>query len=123
MLTLIAVRDRRQESVRDLLRARGDVRTNVLSARHRLSKFLLRQGRRYRDGSTLKAGHWSWIRSQKMDEPHDQIVLDHYIAALQALQEQLKALDAHVQEAAREAAYAPMVAQLCVLRGIDVLSA
>lgn len=95
----------------------------MLSARHRLSKFLLRQGRRYREGSTWKAGHWSWIRSQKMDEPHDQTVLDHYIAALEALQEQLKALDAHVQEAAREADYAPMVAQLCVLRGIDVLSA
>ena len=123
MLTLVAVPDRRQESVRDLLRARGDVRKNVLSARHRLSKFLLRQGRRYREGSTWKAGHWSWIRSQKMDEPHDQTVLDHYIAALEALQEQLKALDAHVQEAAREADYAPMVAQLCVLRGIDVLSA
>jgi transposase len=123
MLTLITVPDRRQESVRDLLRARGDVRKNVLSARHRLSKFLLRQGRRYREGSTWKAGHWSWIRSQKMDEPHDQTVLDHYIAALEALQEQLKALDAHVQEAAREADYAPMVAQLCVLRGIDVLSA
>lgn len=123
MLTLITVPDRRQESVRDLLRARGDVRKNVLSARHRLSKFLLRQGRRYRDGSTWKAGHWSWIRAQEMPEPYDQTVLDHYIEALEALQEQLKTLDAHVQDAARELDYAPMVAQLCVLRGIDVLSA
>jgi transposase len=123
MLMLITVPDRRQESVRDLLRARDDVRRNVFSARHRLSKFLLRQGRRYRDGSTWKAAHWSWIRSQKMDEPHHQTVLDHYIAALEGLVEQLKALDRHVQEAAREADYAPMVAQLSVLRGIDVLSA
>jgi hypothetical protein len=65
MLTLIAAPDRRQESVRDLLRARGDVRKNVLSARHRLSKFLLRRGRRYREGSTWKTGHWNWIRSPR----------------------------------------------------------
>lgn len=123
MLTLITVPDRRQESVRDLLRARGAVRKNILSARHRLRKFLLRQGCRYRDGSTWKTGHWQWIRSQAMSEPYDQIVLNHYIEALEALQEQLKALDAHVQDAAREPDYAPMVAQLCVLRGIDVLSA
>lgn len=123
MLTLITVPDRRQESVRDLLRARGDVRKNVLSARHRLGKFLLRQGRRYRDGANWGTGHWRWIRSQTMTEACDQIVLTHYIEALEALQEQLKVLDAHVHDAASEADYAPMVAQLCVLRGIDVLSA
>lgn len=123
MLTLITVPDRRQESVRDLLRARGDVRKNVLSARHRLGKFLLRHGRRYRDGSTWKAGHWRWIRSQTMSEPYEQIVLNHYIGALEALQGQLRTIDAQVHDAAREPDYAPMVAQLCVLRGIDVLSA
>jgi transposase len=123
MLTLITVPDRRQESVRDLLRARDDVRRNVLSARHRLGKFLLRQGRRYRDGANWGTGHWQWIRSQTMAEPCDQIVLKHYVEALEARQEELKALDRHVQEVALQPDYAPMVAQLCVLRGIDTLSA
>lgn len=123
MLTPITVPDRRQESVRDLLRARGDVRKNVLSARHRLSKFLLRHGRRYREGSTWGTKHWQWIRSQKMTEPYDRVVLDHYIVALETLQEQLKMIDARVQAAASEPDYSPLVAQLCVLRGIDVLSA
>lgn len=123
MLTLIIVPDRRQESVRDLLRARDDVRKNVLSARHRLSKFLLRQGRRYRDGTNWASGHWQWIRSQVMAERCDQIVLKHYIATLEDRQEELKALDAHILEAAQEPDYAPWVSQLCVLRGIDTLSA
>ena len=123
MLTLICVPDRRQESVRDLLRARDDARKNVLSARHRLSKFLLRQGRRYRDGANWASGHWQWLRSQVMAEPCDQIVLKHYIATLEDRQEELKALDAHVLEAAQQPGYAPLVSQLCVLRGIDILSA
>lgn len=122
VLTMITVPDRRQESVRDLLRARDDMRRSVMSARHRLSKFLLRHGRRFRGGN-WGAKHWQWIRSQTMDQPYEQIVLDHYIEVLQARQQELKTLDEHVADAAKERDYAPMVAQLCVLRGIDVLSA
>ena len=123
VLTMIAVPDRRQESVRDLLRARDDMRRNVMSARHRLSKFLLRHGRRFRDGGNWGGKHWHWIRSQKMDQPYEQIVLDHYVDVLEVRQEEIKALDRHVLDAAKEPDYAPMVAQLCTLRGIDVLSA
>jgi len=123
VLTMIIVPDQRQESVRDLQRARDDVRRAVMSARHRLSKFLLRHGRRFRDGSNWGGRHWQWIRSQKMDQPYEQIVLDHYIEVLEARQEELRTLDRHVLNVAKEPDYAPMVAQLCTLRGVDVLSA
>jgi transposase len=123
VLTSITVPDPRQESVRDLLRARDDVRRSVMSARHRLSKFLLRHGRRFRDGGNWTGKHWQWIRSQKMKQPYEQIVLDHYIEVLEARQEELTTLDRHVVAVAKEPDYAPMVAQLSVLRGIDVLSA
>src|SRR5438874_12786726 len=58
VLTMITVPDPRRESVRDLLRARDDVRRSVMSARHRLSKFLLRHGRRFRDGGSWGARHY-----------------------------------------------------------------
>src|SRR6266545_4483405 len=45
------------------------------------------------------------------------------IAALEARQEELRRLDQLVAEAAKESAYATLVAHLCVLRGIDILSA
>ena len=44
-LTPVWIPDEAQESLRDLVRARDDVRVNSLRARHRLSKFLLRQVR------------------------------------------------------------------------------
>ena len=56
MLTTIMVPERRQESIRDLLRARDDARKNLMSARHRLSKFLLRHGLRDREASTWEPG-------------------------------------------------------------------
>ena len=39
-----------QEALRDLLRTREDAREDLLRRRHRLSKFLLRLGRRYAEG-------------------------------------------------------------------------
>lgn len=123
MLTTIVVPDRKQESVRDLLRARDDGRKNVMSARHRLGKFLLRHGLRFREATSWGTKHWQWIRSILMPEPYEQVVLVEYIAALEARQAELGRLDGLVAEAAKEPEYAPLVAQLCVLRGIDILSA
>lgn len=123
MLTLIVVPDRTQESVRDLMRARDDARKNVMSARHRLSKFLLRHGLRFREAATWGSQHWRWIRSIQMPEPYEQIVLIESITALEARLAELRRLDQIIAEAAKEPAYAPLVGQLCVLRGIDVLSA
>jgi transposase len=123
MLTTIMVPERRQESIRDLLRARDDARKNVMSARHRLSKFLLRHGLRYREASTWRTKHWQWIRAIIMPEPYEQVVLNEYIRALEERQSELRCLDEVVLEAAKEPDYAPLVAQLCVLRGIDTLSA
>ncbi len=123
LLTIITVPDRQQESVRDLLRARDDARKNVMSARHRLSKFLLRHGRRFREATSWGTKHWQWIRSIIMPEPYEQVVLIESIAALEARQGELRRLDQLVAEAAKESAYATLVAHLCVLRGIDILSA
>ena len=79
---MIVVPDRRRESVRDLMRARDDARRNLLAAPHRLSKFLLRHGLRYREGTAWRVRHWQWIRSIKMPESYEQIVLTESIAAV-----------------------------------------
>jgi transposase len=123
LLTTVVVPDRRQESIRDLMRARDDARKNVMSARHRLGKFLLRRGLRFREATAWGTKHWTWIHSITIDEPYEQLVLDRYIAALEARQQELRELDQDVAAAAQESDYAPLVAQLRVLRGIDVLSA
>ena len=52
-----------QETARDLVRAREDVRGRLdAGARHRLSKLLLRQGIVYTGGRPWTSAHDSWLR-------------------------------------------------------------
>lgn len=63
-LTPVWVPDAAHEALRDLVRAREAAKKDQLRARHRLGKFLLRQGRR--PPSTTKAwtqGYLTWIKS------------------------------------------------------------
>ena len=50
-ITEVAVPSVEQEAARDLVRAREDVRGDLMSARHRVSKLLLRQGIVYSGGA------------------------------------------------------------------------
>jgi transposase len=64
-LTAIHIPTEQEEAARDLLRCREDIRADQLRARHRLSKFLLRHGRRFT--GTKKAWskrHGDWLRTQ-----------------------------------------------------------
>ena len=54
-----------QEAARDLVRAREDVRGDLMSARHRVSKLLLRQGIVYSGGKAWTGVHDSWLRHQR----------------------------------------------------------
>ena len=62
-LTAVWVPDEAHEALRDLVRAREAAKQDQLRARHRLSKFLLRHGKRFPDGGkawTLK--YMAWVR-------------------------------------------------------------
>ena len=68
---LVAVRGARpssQEAARDLVRAREDARGDLMRARHRLSKLLLRQGIVYSGGQAWTGEHDTWLRRQRFDQ-------------------------------------------------------
>ena len=54
-----------QEAARDLVRAREDVRGDLMRARHRLAKLLLRHGIVYYGGKSWTASHDLWLRAQR----------------------------------------------------------
>jgi transposase len=64
-ITAVMVPSVVQEAARDLVRAREDVRGDVMSARHRLSKLLLRQGLVYYGGKPWTGVHDDWLRTQR----------------------------------------------------------
>ena len=65
---LVAVRvpEPHEEAARDLVRAREDARGELMRARHRLSKLLLRHGLVY-DASAWTLAHDRWLRRQRFD--------------------------------------------------------
>ena len=55
-LSFVRVPSEEEEALRDLVRAREDVRQDLTRARHRLSKFLLRRDLRF-EGSSWSQKH------------------------------------------------------------------
>lgn len=123
-LTAIHIPTEQEEAARDLLRCREDIRADVLRARHRLSKFLLRHGRRFT--ATKKAWskrHAVWLRAQTwpiaaLEHTHQAYLraVEETVARLRAVEEDLRAL--LDREPLR-----PRVERLRCFRGIDDLTA
>ena len=65
-----------QEAARDLVRAREDCRSDLMRARHRLSKLLLRHGIVYFDGAAWTGKHEVWLRQQRLDTPAARMAFD-----------------------------------------------
>lgn len=121
-LTTIHVPTRSQEALRDLVRSREDAKEDLLRRRHRLGKFLLRQGRRF-EGKSWTMAHWKWIRSQRFGDGNLDTVLSEYITAIEQEVERVKRLDARIEEESGKPEVAERVARLKTLRGVDTLTA
>jgi transposase len=122
-LTVIEVPDEKQEALRDLTRAREDVREDLTCRQHRLNRFLARQGFHYQDGDRWTQKHWVWIRKIRCDDGNAQTVLDESIRAVDQAQEQLKTFDAKLEENAQKPEYAKRVARYETLRGVKTVTA
>ncbi len=66
-VTAVAVPSVEQEAARDLVRAREDCRGDLMRARHRVSKLLLRYGHVYAGGQAWTGPHDLWLRRQHFD--------------------------------------------------------
>lgn len=78
-LTAVWVPDAAHEALRDLVRARLAAKGDQLRARNRLSKFLLRHGRRAPEGTKAwTAKHLMWMKVQRFEQAAQQVTLEDY---------------------------------------------
>jgi transposase len=111
-----------EEAVRDLCRARDDVREDLQRCRHRLGKLLLRRGLHYH-GRNWTRGHRQWVDSLQWTQPAERVVVDDYRLAIDQQEARLLELDAHLTEIAQADPYREPVGWLRCFRGIDTLTA
>jgi transposase len=123
-LTAVWVPDQEQERMRDLSRARDDLKAQERKARQQLNAFLLRHGNHWPKGkSRWTPAHEHWLAGLKMDDPWQQVVLQTYIDAERAAGERVAQLNDQLMRALPEWSLAPVVDCLVALRGIDTLAA
>jgi len=122
-LTVIDVPDQKQENLRDLTRAREDVRQDLTRRQHRLNRFLARQGCHYQEGDKWTLKHWAWIRKIRFQDDNAQTVLEESIRSVEQSKEQLKTFDSKVEENAQKHEYAKKVDRYKTLRGIATVTA
>jgi transposase len=123
-LTAVRVPDREQEGVRDLIRAREDVRKDLVAAKHRLAKFLLRHGRIFSEGKkSWTQKHWKWLRAQKFEGAAELTTFEHYVVQVEHLEERRAALEKEIHAFAQTDPYRAPVERLSALRGISTLGA
>lgn len=110
-----------EEAARDLVRAREDARGDLMRARHRLSKLLLRHGLVW-EQSAWTGAHEAWLRSQRFDRVGVQLAFDEAFDAVLSVHARRARLDAAIAEMATTSSFAPVADRLCCLRGIGVLT-
>jgi transposase len=122
-LTPVWVPDVAQEALRDLTRAREDIKHLQRQAKQRLLAFLLRHGRTYVGKSNWTQAHYRWLETMKFEQPIQQIVFQEYVDTLKSMSKRVDALDQHIASAAAESVFWPVVQGLMALRGVSVLTA
>jgi transposase len=122
-LTEVHVPEAATEAMRDLERSRDDAKRAERTARHQLSKFLLRQGRRY-EGKTAWTGmHLEWIRGQVFEhEAHNRVLVDS-VQAVENATARVARLTKDMVDLVESWSLRPLVKALQALRGVQLITA
>ena len=121
-IVAVAVPSEQQEAARDLVRAREDARGDLMRARHRTSKLLLRQGIVYSGGTAWTETHHQWLRRQTFDLTGLAVAYDSALETVLLTADRRDRLDKAITAMAADPAWSPMVTRLSCLRGVSTLT-
>ena len=123
-LTAVWVPDEEQEAMRDLTRARDDMKGQERKARQQLNAYVLRHGHAWPSNKTRwTQTHYNWLESLKFPHDWQQVVLQEYIDAVKAASQRVADITAQMERVLPQWSLAPVVDSLVALRGIDKLAA
>jgi len=126
----VMVPDIECEAMRDLSRALEDVREDLIRAKQRLSKFLLRHGYVFdelnavgkRRGNWTR-DHWLWIRKIEFTEMADEETFAYYISEVRHFEAHKKELERFIREHAKKDRWKGRIDAIRSLKGIETMTA
>lgn len=122
-LTVVVVPSPEVEAAREMTRAHDVCRQELMRARHRVSKMLLRHGRVYPKPNTWTAEHQRWLSVQRFPETSSQTVFADLLAAVDGIASRKSTIALTLSQLATDERWWPTVARLRAFRGIDTLTA
>ncbi|HEY3866207.1 MAG TPA: IS110 family transposase [Solirubrobacteraceae bacterium] len=123
-LSFVRVPTVEEESYRDLARCREAARGDLMRARHRLGKLLLRRDIRFPGpASNWTQAHWKWLNGLEFDDAPSRAVLTDYLTGVRALEQRRGALNDIIEGASPESPWADTIARLRCMRGINTTTA
>jgi transposase len=124
-VTSVSIPSVEQEAARDLVRAREDCRGDLMRARHRLSKLLLRHGIVYYGGAGWTGAHDRWLRTEaapQLSAPATRMAFDADYEHVLTMQARRGRLDAAIEDMAKDSEFTAVVRRVSCLRGVSTLT-
>jgi transposase len=121
-ITSVSIPTLEQEAARDLVRAREDCRGDLMRARHRLSKLLLRHGIVYCGGDAWTGKHDLWLRTEALScltSKATRATFDADYETVLATKGRRDRLDEAITAMAGQSEYTPLVPVGLPARGVD----
>lgn len=126
-LTAIRIPTPEEEALRDLVRAREDLKIKETNTKRQLNSMMLRHTRIFSKENgggkalwTLK--HLEWVDQQRFDHEASNIAKESYVAEVRHLGERIADLDKRIAEIASTIERADLVLALQAFKGIKVLT-
>lgn len=129
-VTEVFVPDEECEAMRDIARVLEDVRDDLVRAKQRLSKFLLRHGHvfdemndRGQRKNNWTRDHWKWIHAIDFSQEADVEALRLYVAEVKHFEAKKKEVEGLIERYAKQERWCTRVEALRCLKGIETMTA
>jgi transposase len=111
------------EAARELTRLHDQCRRDLMNARQRISKMLLRHGLVYPQATTWSQKHRHWLGTQRFDQPTSELVYLNLLGQVDALTSRKRQTAEQIAQLATDERWWPTVARFRCFRAVDTLSA
>jgi len=122
LLTEVRAPTEDEEAVRDLCRCRDDLRRDLMAARHRLSKWLLKRGIVWQRKNWTGV-HVKWLQTLSFERSTERAVFATYLKGVEQILERKVAVEQRMEEFSLTSTHAQPIAWLRCFRGIDTITA
>lgn len=111
------------ETVRDYIRARDDIKLEQKRAKQQLLKYLLRLGYRYENNRYWTGKHLQWMKGIEFPESVQKETFTVYFTRIVEIEERLRLMGERIREFAESERYRKDIGKLRCLKGVDFLTA